>query len=258
MLLVLHMGKYSKIRADINCRIQRNTNMIVRADEDFSYVVSLTSYPARIRMPEVPLVIYSIIRQKTSHKFKLVLVLSKLEFPNGFDDLPDAIQQFIKSGYVEPIWLADNLRAYKKWIGPHIKYPDKPIMTTDDDIILDSDIVDLFIRESKKHPGCIITEHGFELGHTGDIITGHFRLFPVGSLLDLPTTYFVECYRGLEDDAYNAYLATLKGTRTIILHSGKTHILETGGFVGTAFSKSYSKVSPLECRDRLANRLMRN
>ena len=208
-------------------------------------------------MPEVPLVIFSIIKQKTDYRFKLVLVLSKLEFPNGVSDLPEAIQQFIKSGYVEPIWTNDNLKAAKKFWPVHMKYPDKPIMTTDDDILLDSDIVDLFIRESKKHPGCIITEHGFELGKTGDIITGHFRLFPVGSLLDLPTKYFVECYRGLEDDAYNAYLATLKGTKTIILHSGKTHILETGGFVGTAFNRVYTKVSPFECRDRLANRLKR-
>lgn len=231
--------------------------MITRFTEPFDYIVSLTSYPARIKMPEVPLVIFSIIKQKTDYRFKLVLVLSKLEFPNGVSGLPEAIQQFIKSGYVELIWMADNLRAYKKWIGPHIKYPDKPIMTTDDDIILDSDIVDLFIRESKKHPGCIITEHGFELGHTGDIITGHFRLFPVGSLVDLPTKYFVECYRGLEDDAYNAYLATLKGTRTIILHSGKTHILETSGFVGTAFNRVYTKVSPFECRDRLGKMIRR-
>ena len=206
-------------------------------------------------MSEVPLVLFSIIRQKTEHRFKLVLVLCKLEFPNGIADLPTEIQTFITNGYITLLWCDENLKAAKKYWPVHMKYPDKPIMTTDDDILLDSDVVDLFIRESKRHPKCIITEHGFKLGNTSDIITGHFRLFPVDSLLDLPTTYFIECYQALEDDAYNAYLATLKNTNTVILHSGKTHILNTPGFVGTAFSKTYLRVNPIECRRKLTKKL---
>ena len=232
--------------------------MLVRAGEDFTHIVSLTSYPKRIRLPEVPVVLYSIIRQKTRARFRLVLVLSRLEFPKGLDELPESIQAMAKTGVCEVIWTADNLKAAKKLWPVMAKYPGKPIMTTDDDIVLDADCVERFVEESRKHPGCILTEEGYELEHTGDIITGHFRYFPVGSLLELPTKYFVDCYGTLEDDAYNAYLAHLKGTRTIILHTGKTHVVETGGFLGSAFNTVYRKVDPVKCREKLGKMIKEN
>ena len=60
--------------------------------ENLDCVVSLTSWKGRIYHPDVPKVIYSIIRQKTQYKFKVVLVLSEDEFKNKEQDLPDSIK----------------------------------------------------------------------------------------------------------------------------------------------------------------------
>lgn len=230
--------------------------MLARTGESFTHIVALTTYPARIRLPEVPVVLFSIIRQKTKVPFRLVLVLATTEFPGGPDDLPEGIRRLAKAGLMEILWCPENLKAAKKYWPVHAKYPDKPIMTTDDDILLDTDCVERFVEESRKHPGCVLTEVGHLLcDRWPDVVTGTFRLYPPGSMLDLPWTYFRDCYGMLEDDAYNAALAALKGTRTVIVGSGKCHIVESGGFTSTAFAKKYLKVDPVGCREKLGKRI---
>lgn len=225
--------------------------MIVRSDEPFDYIVSLTTYPARISMPDVPLVIYSIIRQKTDFRFKLVLVLSKLEFPNAISDVPKPIQQFVNAGLVEIIWTADNLRAYKKIQGPQMKYPNITVMTTDDDILLDESCVDTFIKMHLLNPECILTEEGHPFTNPNEICTGTFRLYPPNSLLKVPDSFFVASFGGIEDDAYTAVLAFLKGTTTKILNTGLAHIMYNNGFCNTAFANTYLQINPETCRTKL-------
>lgn len=226
--------------------------MLCRTHEPFDYLVSLTSYPKRIRLPEVPVVLYSIIRQKTRARFRLVLVLATEEFPGGIRDVPEDICRFVEAGLIELLMWPQNLKAAKKLWPVMAKYPDKPIMTTDDDIVLDADCVERFVEESRKHPGCIITEVGHRLSDMyPDVVTGTFRLYPPHSMLEIPTRYFYDCYGGMEDDAYNAALAAMKGTKTVIVNSGRCHIVESGGFTSTAFAKKYLKVDPVRCREKL-------
>ena len=118
--------------------------------EDLDCVVSLTSWKGRIYHPDVPKVIYSIIRQKTQYKFKVVLVLSTDEFPNKEEDLPENIRILSETNNIEILWLKENLKAFKKYYATHLKYKNVPIMTTDDDILLHQDCIETFMNNYKK------------------------------------------------------------------------------------------------------------
>ena len=93
-------------------------------------IVSLTSYPARIN--SVEFTIKSILEQ--SYKApKVILWLAEEQFPNQEKDLSKNLLQLKEKG-LEIDWCED-IRSYKKLIPTLRKYPEKIIITADDDII---------------------------------------------------------------------------------------------------------------------------
>lgn len=211
---------------------------------DCDCIISLTSWKGRIDNPDLPKVFFSIIRQKTKYKFKIVFVLSKIEFPNMEDDLPSLIVKIIKHYNIELIWTDDNLKAYKKLYPVMKKYPNLPIMTTDDDIILKEDCIETYMNEHIINPKLILCEVGHKLIDKNEIVTGTFRLYPPKSLLDIDSMYFKIWFKGMEDDVYNAILANLKGTMTKIMKSGKANEIYSKEYIRTAFRKEYMKLKP--------------
>lgn len=134
---------------------------------DIDCIVSLTSWKGRINNPEVPKVLYSIIRQKTKYRFKTVLVLSKQEFPDMESELPETIRLFVENGLIDILWTEDNLKAYKKLYPVMKAYPELPIMTTDDDIILAEDCIETYMNAHEREPNIILTEQGSSMNDKG-------------------------------------------------------------------------------------------
>lgn len=221
--------------------------------EDLDCVVSLTSWKGRINHPDVPKVIYSIIRQKTQYKFKVVLVLSSDEFPKKNDELPATIRLFAENELIEILWCKENLRAYKKYYPTHLKYSNIPIMTTDDDILLNSNCIETFMNHHKKFPKTIIAEWG-HLIKGNYFITGYFRLYPPNALLDIPSSFFSKFFYNAEDDAYNAVLAKLKNTKTKIISSKLVKQIDNG-LQKVAFVKTYKKIDSQHCINNLLKAL---
>lgn len=221
--------------------------------EDLDCVVSLTSWKGRIYHPDVPKVIYSIIRQKTQYKFKVVLVLSTDEFPNKEEDLPDSIKMMSELNYIEILWCKENLKAYKKYYPTHLKYFNIPIMTTDDDIMLKPNTIETFMNCHKKNPNTIIAEWGHPI-KGNYFITGYFRLYPPNALLEIPSFFFTEYFYNAEDDAYNAVLAKLKNTKTKIISSKCVQQIDNG-LQKVAFVKTYKKINPQPCINNLLKAL---
>lgn len=93
-------------------------------------IVSLTSYPGRI--DTVEFAIKSILDQSYKAS-KVVLWLAGEQFPKGENDLPASLLSLKREG-LEIEWCED-LRSYKKLIPALTKYPEKIIVTADDDII---------------------------------------------------------------------------------------------------------------------------
>jgi hypothetical protein len=92
-------------------------------------VISLTSFPDRIR--HVWLVVETLLRQDRKAD-SIVLVLAECQFPGR--KLPRRLQMQQHRG-LEIMWVAEDLRSYKKLIPVREAYPDATIVTVDDDVL---------------------------------------------------------------------------------------------------------------------------
>lgn len=102
----------------------------ISVDANSEIIVSLTSFPGRIKM--VHKTIYSIMNQSLKPK-KIILWLSKKQFNNLDDDLPIEIKELEKFGLTIK-WTDDDIKSYKKLIPALQEYSDYIIVTADDDI----------------------------------------------------------------------------------------------------------------------------
>ncbi len=115
-------------------------------------IVSLTSYPERINT--VSHTIKTIFNQSYKPQ-KIVLYLGIEQFPNKDKDLPLDLLE-LKNGTFE-IHYCEDLKSYKKLIPALKEYPDKVIITVDDDLIYPKKMVEeLYISylETPKYIHC--------------------------------------------------------------------------------------------------------
>lgn len=124
-----------------------NSNSVINEE----LIVSLTSFPKRIN--DVWMVIDSIYRQTMRPKL-ICLTLSIKEFPKKKKDLPTRLLQYQKYG-LKIIWIENNLKPHNKYQTVMQQYPDKYIITIDDDIYYRKDLILHLWRLSQKFPNCI-------------------------------------------------------------------------------------------------------
>lgn len=118
-------------------------------------IISMTSYPKRIKY--VAKAFASILMTNVpKNEYHCVLTLSKLEFPNLENDLPNDLQLFIKNNLIEIIWTEDNQKSHKKLMPTLAKYPNNPILIIDDDVYRTEQWLNAFIETHKKYPTDII------------------------------------------------------------------------------------------------------
>lgn len=127
-------------------RFRKNLSSTPEAD----YIVSLTSYPARI--DKCHIAIESILAQKVKNKH-VILWLAREEFPEGEETLPQSLLD-LRSPEFHIEW-CDNLYSYKKLIPALRKYPDKAIITADDDIIYPYDWLTSLLAANAANPNAI-------------------------------------------------------------------------------------------------------
>ena len=132
---------------------------------DTNVIVSLTSFPARIKYAWIP--IETMFLQDTLF-WKVVLVLSEEEFPDKL--LPYRIRQQEKRG-LEILWTKSNIGSYKKLLPTRTSYPDATIVTIDDDVYYSPWMLRQLISAARNRPGTII-------GFRGWAITLNNKLLP--------------------------------------------------------------------------------
>lgn len=117
-------------------------------------VVNLTSFPARIH--EVHYVLLSLLSQSLLPS-RIILWLSREEFPQGMDELPETLIRMI--GFGVHIEWCRNLRAYTKLVPALQLYPTFVHVTADDDIFYHRDWLKELYEEFKQHGEGFIYAH---------------------------------------------------------------------------------------------------
>ncbi len=115
-------------------------------------IVSLTSYPERIEY--VSKVVENIFSQ-TLKPDRILLWLSKEQFPNGAADLPAGLTQLEEGGTFSIKWCGKNLRSHKKYLYTMQEYPDDIIITVDDDLEYPATMIESLYHSYIAFPDCV-------------------------------------------------------------------------------------------------------
>lgn len=125
--------------------------------QDDSVIVSMTTFPARIGY--VHLAIKSLLAQ-TVKPGKIILWLAKDQFRDV--TMPQQLQELCSYG-LEIRFCDEDLLAHKKYYYAMQEYPDKLIVTYDDDIIYPEDSLEKLLTMHRQHPEAIICNRGREI-----------------------------------------------------------------------------------------------
>lgn len=111
-------------------------------------IISLTSYPARLK--HLHIVIRSLLKQKVAAE-KVILYLGT---DTKDSDIPQKLKKLtkynfeIRTGY-------EDLKPHKKYFFAMQEFPNHTIITADDDLIYDKNLVKDLLECSKANSGCV-------------------------------------------------------------------------------------------------------
>ena len=128
----------------------------ISSPEEADYVVSLTTYPARVG--NVWRVIEMAANQRgIKEKYAICLYLIKSEF-EGID-LPAKIKELQARGLTVK-FNEENLKCHNKYFYSFKDYPEKTVITIDDDLQYNHHTISGLIKKNKEYPKCIIYNRG--------------------------------------------------------------------------------------------------
>jgi len=114
-------------------------------------IISLTSIPDR--MYDIHFTIFSLLTQSVKPE-KIILYLGKEKFSNGEKDIPENVLIFKNFGL--EFRFVEDIRSFTKLVPALEEFPDKTIVTADDDIFYEKDWLKNLIETHKKYPKDII------------------------------------------------------------------------------------------------------
>lgn len=169
---------------------------------DKKYIVSLTSFPARIE--EIWISIETILRQ-TFKPDAIILWLSEEQFRGII--LPKKLTDLEKRGLTIK-FVSENIKSHKKYKYALEQYPDDYIITLDDDLYYDENLLQNLVNLKKEYPEFVPTNRAHKINFNGsNILTygawfhNEFQIKPSHSLVQ--TGGFGTLYSS--DDLYNDF-----------------------------------------------------
>lgn len=193
-------------------------------------VIGLTSWRGRIYSDIVQLVLFSLLRQKTKYRYKVVLVLSEEEFPRKEAELPVNIVKLAERvTNLELLWDTGNSKAYKKYFPVQRKYPDIPIITIDDDSPAHEDFVERMMNLHRKDRNRVIYGYHMAPHNYGgiDCVRYGVALYPPGSLFPLDEHFGRKFFKDM-DDEYMRLLHVLAGTHYFEIRAASVLDIQAG------------------------------
>lgn len=131
-------------------------------------IISLTSFPKRIQT--LWMVVDSLCNQRVRPKF-ISLTLCEDEFHQKEADLPKRLLFYKRYG-LKINWVKNNLGPHTKYLFSMKHYPNKYIITVDDDIYYRSDLVEHLWTLSQQYPQCVCTNNALQ------ILDGNYKVKP--------------------------------------------------------------------------------
>lgn len=202
---------------------------------EYDIVVSLTSYGRRLR--EVALTIESIMEQ-TMKANRIILWLAEEEKSQS---LPHSLRLLQKRGL--EVYYCKDIRSYKKLIPTLKMCPNDAIITIDDDVFYEYDVLENLIEAHLKSPNCVQAHytHIVEKTEDGEIkpyvswkrgeygFEPDFKVFPVGvgGVLYPPHCFDEEvfnedCFMGIckyGDDIWFKAMSIRNGVKAAVVFS---------------------------------------
>lgn len=129
---------------------------ITTQKREIQFIVSLTSFPARIN--DIWICIESLLRQ-TVKPDEIILWLAESQFPDK--KIPESLEKLKPRGLT--IRFCDDLRSHKKYYYAMKEYPNDCIITFDDDLYYDDNVIKRVVDLYKKYPDCICTNRAHEI-----------------------------------------------------------------------------------------------
>jgi hypothetical protein len=167
-------------------------------------IVSLTTFGERIK--SVYITLESIARQ-TLKPHKVILWLAEDEFT--MDNIPITLQKFVNRGL--EIRFCKDIKSYKKLIYTIRNFPKDLVITIDDDVIYDIEMIEELYNAHLKYPKAICCHRShiikkdssgdslpyYQWGKSKEIIEPSFLQFPtgVGGVLYFPGCFDDEFFK---------------------------------------------------------------
>lgn len=220
-------------------------------------ILSLTSHPGRI--DTVHIAINSLLRQ-TVKPDKLILWLAEDEFPNKEKDLPEQLLKLKEFGLT--IDWCEAIRNYKKMIPTLRNYPDDIIITADDDVYYDADMVETLYSAYLKNPKNIYNRRVIRRKLVNDrLVRVSARSYAYKTFNDASYTNFLNGAAGILYPPHSLHKDAVNPSKTILNDDfyfwgmavlNRTKVAEVVGFNANlniventqncAFFKSYDKM----------------
>lgn len=135
-------------------------------------IVSVTSFPDRINNIWMTI---KTIKLQTYRPEKIILWLSKEQFPEQAD-IPTSLLN-LQDDLFQIQYVDGDLRSHKKYYYALLRYPDKTIITLDDDTFYHPDIIKTLVDDSLRYPDCIIANHAKQITYN----EGHIQPYKLWS-----------------------------------------------------------------------------
>ena len=137
-------------RADDAAAIVQPTG--VYKDPPAELIVSLTSHPPR--METIVKCIQS-LKDQTKKPDLILLWLSCDQFPSRYDDLPSELLSLIDTQF-KIMWVPGDLAPHKKYFYAMQEFPEAIVVTVDDDVQYDKELIATLYQGYLEHPDCVI------------------------------------------------------------------------------------------------------
>ncbi len=139
-----------KNRAFHRAKIEYENSLPIEENQNIAHdvIISLTSYPDRL--DGIHLVIRSLLHQSLMPE-KIILYLGT---DTKESDIPKRLRKLEQYNF-EIRTGVENLMPHKKYFFAMKEYPDKVLITVDDDAIYDHDLVADLMASYKKYPRCV-------------------------------------------------------------------------------------------------------
>lgn len=129
---------------------------ITTQKRETQFIVSLTSFPARIN--DIWICIESLLRQ-TVQPDAIILWLAESQFPDK--RIPETLEKLKSRGLT--VRFCDDLRSHKKYYSAMKEYPNDCIITFDDDLYYDANVIKRVVDLYSQYPDCICTNRAHEI-----------------------------------------------------------------------------------------------